>query len=42
MKPHQGTKYSKLLDPNEIQEVLMYEDSNEEIEDRDEGKELRI
>ena len=36
MEPHKQAKYSKSLDPDEIEEVLMDEESDEELEDRDE------
>jgi hypothetical protein len=36
MEPHKRAKYSKSLDPDEIEEVLMDEESDEELEDRDE------
>ena len=36
MEPHKRAKYSKSLDPDEIEEVLLDEDSDEELEDRDE------
>jgi len=42
MKPHKRAKYSKSLDPDEIEEVLMKEDSDEELEDRDEVMEARV
>jgi len=35
MEPHKRAKYSKSLDPDEIEEVLLDEDSDEELEDRD-------
>ena len=35
MEPHKWAKYSKSLDPDEIEEVLMDEESDEELEDRD-------
>ena len=41
MEPHKRAKYSKSLDPDEI-EVLMDEDSDEELEDRDEVMEPRV
>ena len=34
MEPHKRAKYSKSLDPDEIEEVLLDEDSDEELEDR--------
>src|SRR5215469_14629545 len=33
MEPHKRAKYSKSLDPDEIEEVLMDEESDEELED---------
>jgi hypothetical protein len=36
MEPHKRAKYSKSLDPDEIEAVLMDEESDEESEDRDE------
>ena len=42
MEPHKRAKHSKSLDPDEIEEVLMDEDSDEELEDRDEVMECRI
>ena len=42
MKPHKRAKYSKSLDPDEIGEVLMDEDSDEELEDRDVVMEPRV
>ena len=41
MEPHKRAKHSKSLDPDEIEEVLMDEDSDE-LEDRDEVMESRI
>jgi hypothetical protein len=38
MKPHKTAKYSKSLDPDEIEEVLM----DEELEDRDKVVEPRV
>ena len=35
MEPHKRAKYSKSLDPDEIEEVLMDEESDEELEDTD-------
>src|SRR5215469_5043098 len=40
MEPHKRAKYSKSLDPDEIEEVLMDEESDEELED--EVVELRV
>jgi len=42
MEPHKRAKYSKSLDLDEIEEVLMDEDSDEELEDRDEVMEPRV
>jgi hypothetical protein len=42
MECHKRAKYSKSLDPEEIEEVLMDEDSDEELEDRDEVVERRV
>jgi len=36
MEPHKRANYSKSLNPDEIEEVLMDEKSDEELEDRDE------
>jgi len=36
MESHKRAKYSKSLDSDEIEEVLMDEESDEELEDRDE------
>jgi len=41
MEPYKRAKYPKLLDPDEIEEVLMDEESDEELEDRDEVLEPR-
>jgi hypothetical protein len=35
MEPYKGAKYLKSLNPDEIEEVLMDEKSDEELEDRD-------
>jgi hypothetical protein len=35
IEPHKQAKYSKSLDPDEIEEVLMAEESDEELENRD-------
>ena len=37
MEPQKRSMYSKLLDPDEIEEVLMDEESGEELEDRQSG-----
>ena len=42
MEPHKRAKYSKSLDPDEIEDVLLDEDSDEELEDRDEVVEPRV
>jgi hypothetical protein len=42
MEPHKRAKYSKPRDPEEIEEVLMYEESDEELEDRDEAVESSV
>jgi len=42
MEPHKRAKYSKSLDPDEIGEVLMNEESDKELEDRDEVVEHRV
>ena len=42
MEPHKRAKYSKSLDPDEIEEVLLDEDSDEELGDRDEVVEPRV
>ena len=42
MEPHKRAKYSKSLDPDEIEEVLLDEDSDEELKDRDEVVEPRV
>jgi len=42
MEPHKQAKYSKSLDPDEIEEVLMDEESDEELEDRDKVVEPRV
>jgi len=42
MDPHKRDKYSKSLDPDEIEEVLLDEDSDEELEDREEVVESRV
>jgi hypothetical protein len=36
MEPHKRAIYSKSLDPDKIEKVLMDEESDEELEDRDE------
>jgi hypothetical protein len=42
MEPQKRVKYSKSLDLDEIEEVLMDEESDEELEDRDEVMEPRV
>ena len=42
MEPHKWAKYSKSLDPDEIEEVLMDEESDEEWENRDEVVESSV
>ena len=42
MEPHKRAKYSKSLDPDETEEVLMDEESDEELEDTDEVVEPRV
>jgi hypothetical protein len=42
MDPHKRAKYSKSLDPEEIEEVLMDKESDEELEDRDKVVEPRV
>ena len=42
MEPHKQAKYWKSLDPDEIEEVLLDEESDEELEDRDEVVEPRV
>ena len=42
MEPHKRAKYSKSLDPDEIEEVLMDEASDEELEDRGKVVEPRV
>jgi hypothetical protein len=42
MEPHKEAKYSKSLDPDKIEEVLMNEDSDEELEERDEVMEPHV
>jgi hypothetical protein len=34
LEPYKRAKYSKSLDPDEMEEVLVYKDSNEELEER--------
>jgi len=42
MEPQKQAKYSKSLNPDEIEEVLMDEKSDEELEDRDKVVEPRV
>ena len=42
METHKRTKCSKSLDPDEIEEVMMDEESDEELEDTDEVVEPRV
>jgi len=42
MEPHKRAKYSKSLDPDKIEEVLLDEESDKELEDRDEVVEPRV
>ena len=42
MKPHKQAKNSESLDPDKIEELLMDEQSDEELEDRDEVVDLRV
>jgi hypothetical protein len=42
MEAHKRAKYSKSLDPDEIGEVLMDEDSDKELEDKDKVVEPRV
>jgi hypothetical protein len=42
MEPHKRAKYSKSLDPDELEEVLMDEYSDEELEETDEEMESPI
>jgi CRISPR/Cas system-associated exonuclease Cas4 (RecB family) len=42
IETHKRAKYSKSLDPDEIDEVLMDEESDEELEDRDKVVEPRV
>ena len=42
MEPHKRAKYSKSLDPDEIEEVLTDDESDEELEDIDEVVEPRV
>ena len=42
MEPHKRAKYLKSLNPDEMEEVLMDEESDEELEDRDEVVECSV
>jgi len=42
MEPHKRAKYSKSLDPDKTEEVLMDEESDEELEDRDKVMEPHV
>ena len=42
MEPNKRAEYSKSLDPEEIEEILMDEESDEELEDRDEVVKPRV
>jgi len=42
MEPQKRAKYSKSLDPDEIEDVLMDEESDEELEDRDKVVKPRV
>jgi hypothetical protein len=42
MEPHKRAKNSKSLDPDEIEEVVKNEESNEKLEDRDEVVRPRV
>jgi hypothetical protein len=42
MEPQKRAKYSKSLDPDEIENVLMDEESDEELEDRDKVVKPRV
>ena len=42
MEPHKQAKYSKSLDPYEIEEVLLDEESDKELEDKDKVMEPRV
>jgi hypothetical protein len=41
MEPHKWAKYSKSLNPDKIEEVLMDEESDENLQDTDEVVEPR-
>ena len=42
MEPHTWAKYSKSLNPDEIEDVLMDKESDEELEERDEVVEPHV
>ena len=42
MEPHKRAKYSKSCEPDEIEEVLMDDESDEELEDGDEVVEPHV
>jgi len=42
MEPHKRAKYSKSLNPDELEDVLMDEESDEALEDRDEAVESSV
>jgi len=42
MEPHKRAKYLKSLDPDEIEEVLMDEKSDEELDERDKVMEPHV
>ena len=42
MEPNKRAEYSKSLDPEEIEEILMDEESDEELDDRDEVVKPRV
>jgi hypothetical protein len=42
MKPHKLAKYSKSLNPDKVEDILMDEESDEELEDRDEVVEPHV
>jgi len=42
MEPHKRSKYSKSLNPDETEEVLMDEEPDEELEDRNKVVEPRV
>jgi len=42
MEPHKRAKYSKSLNSDKIEEILINEESDEELEDRDKVVEPRV